>query len=54
METYQLWLVIGSSITLITGGLSWLLSMIKNQEQRILELEIKIAVLEAIQKERGK
>jgi hypothetical protein len=54
IETYQLWLVIGSSVTLITGGLSWLLSMIKSQERRISDLEVKTAVIEAVQKERGK
>lgn len=54
MEPYQLWLVVGSTVTLVTGGLGWLLSMIKSQEKRISDLEVKAAVIEAIQKERGK
>ena len=53
METYQLWLVIGSSVTIITGGLGWLLSLIKGCEKRIRDLEIELAVVKAIQKERG-
>ncbi len=52
MEPYQLWLIIGSSVTLITSGLGWLLSLVRANERRIRDLEIQVAVQKAIIDER--
>lgn len=52
MEPYQLWLVLGSSITIITGGIGWLMSKLSRAEDRIHELEVVVAVLKAIAEER--
>ena len=54
MEPYQIWAIAASSFTLVASGLGWLLGMIKSAERRIRDLEISLAVLEAIVKERGK
>ena len=54
METYHIWMIAGSSVTLISGGLGWLLSMIKSQERRIRDLELEVAVIKAIQEERSR
>ena len=54
MEPYQLWLVIGSSATLITGGLGWIMAMVRSNERRIRDLEIEVAVLKAVSEERKK
>lgn len=52
METHQLCLVIGSSATLITTGLGFMLSMIKSNERHIRDLEIEVAVMKAVLEER--
>lgn len=54
MEPYQLWLVIGSSATLVLTGLGILISYIKNCDSRIRDLEMSVAVLKAILAEREK
>ena len=54
MEPYQLWIIIASCITLITGGFGWVLGFVKANERRIRELEIKVAVMQAVIEERKK
>jgi hypothetical protein len=54
MTDFQFWVLFGTAVSFLTGGIGWLISWIKSVDRKTSELEIDIAVLKAILDERKK
>jgi len=54
MTDFQFWVLFGTAVSMLAGGIGWVISWLKNVDKRANELEKEVAVIKARMEERKK